>query len=128
MPLESFSIVSPVAGASRVGRSDFLLGTAVGIAPMIVLAVIFVSRVRAVLSEPGPASYFALGAVVVVAAAVAGMGSIASRAGSQADNALTGRWRRRMAERGRRCTGGGNAGDAGRIQGAGHGCVTLGSV
>lgn len=69
VPLESFSIVSLVAGASRVDRSDFLLGTAVGIAPVIVLAVIFVSRVRAVLSEPGPASYFALAAAVAVVAA-----------------------------------------------------------
>jgi phospholipase D1/2 len=72
LPIAPFSVVNAVAGASRVGLRDFLLGTALGMAPVIALAVVFVDRVRAALANPGPVTYAALAAdtALIVAAAV----------------------------------------------------------
>ena len=71
VPLASFSVVSLVAGASRVDPGDFLLGTALGIGPVIAVAAIFVDRVRAAFTEPGPVSYAVLAALAVLVAATA---------------------------------------------------------
>ena len=68
LPIAPYSIVNVVAGASRVPLRDFLLGTAIGMAPIIALAVAFVDRVRAALADPGPASYIGLATVAAVIA------------------------------------------------------------
>ena len=62
--------VNAVAGASRLPLRDLLLGTAVGLVPLILLTLIFVNRVRAALADPGPASYGLLAAdtALIVAA------------------------------------------------------------
>jgi uncharacterized membrane protein YdjX (TVP38/TMEM64 family) len=52
VPIAPFSIVNAVAGASRVPLRDFLPGTAIGMAPLIALAVAFVDRVRAAFADP----------------------------------------------------------------------------
>jgi uncharacterized membrane protein YdjX (TVP38/TMEM64 family) len=70
LPIAGFSTVNVVAGASRVRLADLLAGTALGLAPWILLALTFVDRVRAVLNEPGPQSYALLAAdtALIVAA------------------------------------------------------------
>jgi phosphatidylserine/phosphatidylglycerophosphate/cardiolipin synthase-like enzyme/uncharacterized membrane protein YdjX (TVP38/TMEM64 family) len=69
LPVGHYSVVNAVAGASRIPLSDFLLGTAIGVAPMIVLAFSFVDRARAAFLEPGPVTYAALAAVTGIIAA-----------------------------------------------------------
>jgi uncharacterized membrane protein YdjX (TVP38/TMEM64 family) len=72
VPIAPFSIVNAVAGASYVPLRDFLLGTALGAAPLIALAIAFVDRARAALADPGPATYggLAIVAAVIVAGAL----------------------------------------------------------
>jgi phospholipase D1/2 len=69
LPVGHYSVVSAVAGASRIRLSDFVLGTAIGVAPIIVLAFSFVDRARAAFLEPGPVTYAALAAVTGIIAA-----------------------------------------------------------
>jgi phospholipase D1/2 len=66
LPIAPFSIVNAVAGASRVPLSEFLLGTAIGMAPGIALTVVFVDRVSAAITRPGPATFTALAAVTAL--------------------------------------------------------------
>jgi phosphatidylserine/phosphatidylglycerophosphate/cardiolipin synthase-like enzyme/uncharacterized membrane protein YdjX (TVP38/TMEM64 family) len=70
LPVAGFSTVSAVAGASRLPLGALLAGTALGMAPWILLTLTFVDRVRAVLTEPGPVSYSLLAAdtALIVAA------------------------------------------------------------
>jgi phosphatidylserine/phosphatidylglycerophosphate/cardiolipin synthase-like enzyme/uncharacterized membrane protein YdjX (TVP38/TMEM64 family) len=63
VPIAPFSIVNAVAGASRVPLRHFLLGTLIGTAPLIALAVAFVDRVKAALADPGPANYAGLATI-----------------------------------------------------------------
>jgi phosphatidylserine/phosphatidylglycerophosphate/cardiolipin synthase-like enzyme/uncharacterized membrane protein YdjX (TVP38/TMEM64 family) len=70
LPIAGFSTVNAVAGASRIPLRHLLLGTALGLAPWILLTLTFVDRVRAALSEPGAVSYALLAAdtaLIVVA-------------------------------------------------------------
>ena len=70
LPIAGFSTVNAVAGASRIPLRDLLLGTMLGLAPWILLALTFVNRVRAVLADPGPVTYALLAAdaaLIVVA-------------------------------------------------------------
>ena len=68
IPVGHYSLVNAVAGASRIRLRDFLLGTAIGVAPVIVLAFSFVDRARAAFVDPGPVSYAALAAVTGIIA------------------------------------------------------------
>ena len=52
LPIASFPKLNLVAGASRIRLRDFLLGTAVGLLPPILLALLLAGRVRDVLEEP----------------------------------------------------------------------------
>jgi phosphatidylserine/phosphatidylglycerophosphate/cardiolipin synthase-like enzyme/uncharacterized membrane protein YdjX (TVP38/TMEM64 family) len=72
LPIAPFSVVNAVAGASHIRLRDFLIGTAIGMAPGIVVTVIFVDRVTAVITEPRPATIatLVLFALILVAAAV----------------------------------------------------------
>ena len=68
LPVGHYSVVNAVAGASRIRLRDFLVGTAIGVAPVIVLAFSFVDRVRAAFLDPGPVTYAALAAVTGIIA------------------------------------------------------------
>ena len=66
LPIAPFSVVNAVAGASHVGLREFLLGTAIGMAPGVGLTVIFVDRVSTAITHPGPLAFAALAAVAVI--------------------------------------------------------------
>ncbi|MEN3352421.1 MAG: phospholipase, partial [Betaproteobacteria bacterium] len=71
LPIAPFSIVNAVIGASHIHMKDFLLGTAIGMAPGIAVTVIFVDRVAAAVTDPGPGTYAALAAVAAILVGVA---------------------------------------------------------
>ena len=73
LPIASFSKVNAAAGASHVRLRDFMLGSALGMTPGIVLIVTFVDRVSAAITDPQATTYFQLAALglIVAAAAVA---------------------------------------------------------
>jgi uncharacterized membrane protein YdjX (TVP38/TMEM64 family) len=66
LPIASFPLLSAVAGASRVRLRDFMLGTAIGMIPPILLTLVVVDRVRAALAQPDPVNWGLLGAAAVV--------------------------------------------------------------
>jgi phospholipase D1/2 len=76
LPVAPYSVVNLVAGASHIGWRDFLLGTALGLLPGIVMASLFVDRAIAAIRDPGPVTYVVLCAV---AAAIVGVGVAARR-------------------------------------------------
>jgi uncharacterized membrane protein YdjX (TVP38/TMEM64 family) len=71
LPVAPFSVVNAVIGASHIRLKDFLIGTAIGMAPGIAITVIFVDRITAAVTDPGPGTYAALAAVAAVVVAVA---------------------------------------------------------
>ncbi|MFI4969326.1 MAG: TVP38/TMEM64 family protein [Lysobacterales bacterium] len=73
VPIAPYSVVGFVAGAARIHRGDYLAGTALGMAPGVVLYALFVDRARAVLLDPHPLAWLALAAAIgllVIAALV----------------------------------------------------------
>ena len=66
LPIASFSTVNAVAGASRIRLRDLMFGTALGMAPWIVMTLTFVDRVRAMVADPRPARMLALLAADIV--------------------------------------------------------------
>ena len=74
VPVAPFAIVNMVAGASRISLRDMLLGTALGMAPGLLVMVFFVDQIVAALKTPGPLTLalFA-GAVVLIGAALWGL-------------------------------------------------------
>jgi uncharacterized membrane protein YdjX (TVP38/TMEM64 family) len=70
VPIAPFTVVNVVAGASHIGFRDFMLGTVIGLAPGLIATALFVSRAKAVFTNPG-ADTVAMLAAVVVAIAVA---------------------------------------------------------
>lgn len=71
VPLAPFGVVNAVAGASHIGWRDFLVGTALGLLPGLVLTSAFVDRAVAAVQEPGVATLAMLAAVVAVAVGIA---------------------------------------------------------
>jgi uncharacterized membrane protein YdjX (TVP38/TMEM64 family) len=70
LPVAPFSIVNAVIGASHIRLRDFLLGTAVGMAPGVAVTVIFVDRVTAAVTDPGFGTFaMVVGIAALVAAA-----------------------------------------------------------
>ncbi|MET0442823.1 MAG: VTT domain-containing protein [Casimicrobiaceae bacterium] len=69
LPIAPYTIVNIVAGASRIRWRDFLLGTALGLFPGLVLTSAFVDRAIAAAASPDPYTLATL--VLVVAAIVA---------------------------------------------------------
>jgi uncharacterized membrane protein YdjX (TVP38/TMEM64 family) len=69
VPVASYSAVSAVAGASHIRLPAFVLGTLVGVAPLVVIAFSLVNRARAAYLEPGPVTYASLAAVAGIVAA-----------------------------------------------------------
>jgi phospholipase D1/2 len=74
VPVAPFTVVNLVAGASHIKTRDFLLGTALGMAPGIIAVTIFSDRLLALVREPSaePMAILALvvGALVAGAAAI----------------------------------------------------------
>ncbi len=72
LPIAPFSVVNAVAGASHIRMRDFMVGTAIGMAPGILVTVVFVDRVTAVVTDPhaGTIGMLVLFALILVAAAV----------------------------------------------------------
>lgn len=52
LPVAPFPVINAVAGASRIAPREFLLGTALGIAPRIAVTILFVACVDAAISTP----------------------------------------------------------------------------
>lgn len=78
IPVAPFAVINVVAGASRLTWRDFLIGTAAGLGPGIVLALLFVDRAVVALRDPGAAT---VGLVVALAAFVIGISAfLANRA------------------------------------------------
>ena len=53
LPVAPFSIVNAVAGASQISMRDFMIGTALGMFPGIVITIMFVDRVTKAVLDPG---------------------------------------------------------------------------
>ncbi|HKE49197.1 MAG TPA: VTT domain-containing protein [Rhodanobacteraceae bacterium] len=70
VPVAPYSIVSVAAGVAGIPRVPYLVGTALGMAPGIVLYALFVDRAREVIADPRPLSWamllFALLLIVAV--------------------------------------------------------------
>ncbi|MDB5921308.1 MAG: hypothetical protein JWN13_244 [Betaproteobacteria bacterium] len=71
LPVAPFSVVNAVIGASHIQFRDFMIGTAIGMAPGIAITVIFVDRITAAVTDPGPGTYAALAAVAAILVCVA---------------------------------------------------------
>jgi len=67
LPIAPFSMVNLVAGATPLSLRDFLLGTALGMSPGIVLMSAFVDRLAEALRNPSPVAFGVLGLVMAVA-------------------------------------------------------------
>lgn len=66
VPIAPYSVVSFIAGAARVGRFDYLVGTAIGMLHDVILYGFFADRARAALLEPHPLTLLALAGSVVL--------------------------------------------------------------
>lgn len=66
VPVAPYSVVSVVAGAARIRRAGYLLGTALGMLPGIALYALFVDRARAALLDPHPLTWLALAAAIAL--------------------------------------------------------------
>lgn len=69
LPIAPYTIVNLVFGTSHIRLRDFMLGTALGMAPGIIAIAFFVDSVQSALIEPKPASFMilagAIGAIVL---------------------------------------------------------------
>jgi len=65
VPLAPYSVVNLVAGAARIRRRDYALGTVLGMLPGIVVNAVFVDRIVALIQRP---QWSTLGAFVLVLA------------------------------------------------------------
>jgi uncharacterized membrane protein YdjX (TVP38/TMEM64 family) len=63
LPIAPFTVVNVIAGASHIGLRDYMLGTALGMAPGIVLTVTFVHHLAQAIRNPSPQTFAILGAV-----------------------------------------------------------------
>ncbi len=75
VPVAPFTVVNLVAGASHLRMRDFLVGTALGMAPGVIAVNVFTDRLVAALSDPAPSQIVALIAVLLVI----GFGALAIR-------------------------------------------------
>ena len=71
LPVAPYTVVNLVAGASRIRWRDFLLGTALGLAPGLILMSTFVDRAIAAIVSPNGETFAAL---ALVLAAIATLG------------------------------------------------------
>lgn len=71
LPIAPYSVVSLAAGAAEIPRVPYLAGTALGMAPGILLYALIADRAREVISDPRPLSWAMLFFAVVLIVAVA---------------------------------------------------------
>jgi uncharacterized membrane protein YdjX (TVP38/TMEM64 family)/phosphatidylserine/phosphatidylglycerophosphate/cardiolipin synthase-like enzyme len=71
LPIAPYTIVNIVAGSSRIRWRDFLIGTALGLSPGMILTSAFIDRAIAAIHEPNAMSVAAL-AIVLVAIVTTG--------------------------------------------------------
>ncbi len=71
IPVAPYAVVNLVAGASHIGWRDYLLGTALGLFPGLVMTTAFVDRAIAALRSPGVGTFATL-ALVLAGIVVAG--------------------------------------------------------
>lgn len=71
VPIAPYSVVGFVSGVARVRRVDYLVGTALGMAPGIVLYALFVDRALAVLVDPHPLAWLLLATALALLVAFA---------------------------------------------------------
>ena len=71
MPVAPFTVVNLLAGAAHIRLGQFLLGTALGMLPGIVLTSVFIDRIEATLRAPNATSLTWLGVAVAAIVAVA---------------------------------------------------------
>jgi len=70
VPMAPFTVVNLLGGAAHIPRAPYLAGTALGMLPGIVFAVVFIDRVVAAIEHPSPLSYTLL---LAAAAAILAM-------------------------------------------------------
>jgi uncharacterized membrane protein YdjX (TVP38/TMEM64 family) len=70
VPVAPYSVVNLVAGAARIRRRDYLLGTALGMLPGIAVNALFVDRIVALIERPQWTTLAAFVLVVAVALAL----------------------------------------------------------
>jgi phospholipase D1/2 len=68
LPIAPFTVVNVAAGAARVRLLPFVLGSAIGLAPGILLTTAFGHQLRAVIRDPDPVTIAGLVLVLAVAA------------------------------------------------------------
>lgn len=66
VPVAPYSIVNLMAGASHIGRRDYILGTILGMAPGTILAALLIDRVLAAILQPRLVNFLWLGAALLV--------------------------------------------------------------
>lgn len=71
LPIAPYSIVSLAGGIAGIARGPFLIGTALGMVPGILLYALFADRAREVIANPRPLSWAMLCFAVVLIVAVA---------------------------------------------------------
>lgn len=71
VPVAPYSIVGFLSGVARVHRRDYLLGTALGMTPGIVLYAVFVERASAALLAPHPLQWLGLAVAAALLLAMA---------------------------------------------------------
>ena len=71
LPIAPFTVINAVAGASQIRMRDFLIGTAIGLSPGIIVTVVFVDRVAAAVTNPrlGTIAVVGVFALILLAAA-----------------------------------------------------------
>jgi uncharacterized membrane protein YdjX (TVP38/TMEM64 family) len=72
LPVAPFTLVNLAAGASRVPLRDYLLGTAIGLAPAIVAITLFTGQLKRVVRSPDPLNFGILLALLLLIALAAG--------------------------------------------------------
>lgn len=70
VPVAPYSVVSLAAGMLRVRRTDYVAGTALGMAPGVALYAVFADRAEAALRNPHPLAWLSLFGVVVAIVAI----------------------------------------------------------
>lgn len=70
VPVAPYSIVSLVAGAAHIGRMQYLIGTALGMLPGIIVNALFIDRVIAAVQRPNPTTITLLVAAAALALAL----------------------------------------------------------
>jgi len=71
LPIAPFTVINMIAGASHIRFKDFVLGTVLGMAPGIIVIIIFADRLLTAFAEPDWFNaVLAVGAAAVAAASI----------------------------------------------------------